>query len=94
MDRRLVQIGDVAAKLGMPVRSLQRALADRQTSFREIVRQERRRIAENLLSQGRINSMTEIAISAGYADGSVFSRAFRAWTGEAPSKSPLRGKTR
>lgn len=92
MGQRPVQLADVASKLGMPVRSLQRALADRQTSFREIVRQERQRVAENLLSQGRFNSMTEIAISAGYADGSVFSRAFRAWTGDAPSKSPLRKK--
>ncbi|WP_148670349.1 MULTISPECIES: AraC family transcriptional regulator [unclassified Mesorhizobium] len=92
MGRRPVQIGDVAEKLGMPVRSLQRALAEKKTSFREIMRQERQRVAENLLAQGRMNSITEIAISAGYADGSVFSRAFRAWTGSAPSKSPLRKK--
>lgn len=92
MGRRPAQINDVAAKLGMPVRSLQRALAERETSFRDIMRQERRRVAENLLAQGRINSITEIAISAGYADGSVFSRAFRAWTGSAPSRSPLRKK--
>ncbi|TPN85588.1 AraC family transcriptional regulator [Mesorhizobium sp. CU2] len=92
MGRRTVQIADVAVKLGMPVRSLQRALAERNTSFRDIVRQERQRVAEDLLAQGRINSITEIAISAGYADGSVFSRAFRTWTGTAPSKSPLRRK--
>lgn len=90
MGHRPAQIGDVAAKLGIPVRSLQRALAQRQTSFSDIVRQERRRVAENLLAQGRINSITDIAISAGYADGSVFSRAFRTWTGGAPSRSPLR----
>ena len=35
-------------------------------------------------------SSNDIAISAGYADGSVFSRAFRTWTGGAPSRSPLR----
>ncbi|MBZ9719664.1 AraC family transcriptional regulator [Mesorhizobium sp. AD1-1] len=90
MGGRPAQINDVADKLGMPVRSLQRALAERQTSFRDIVRQERQRVAENLLAQGRINSITEIAISAGYADGSVFSRAYRTWTGSAPSRSPLR----
>lgn len=92
MGHRPAQIGDVAARLGMPVRSLQRALAQKQTSFRDIVRQERQRVAENLLAQGRINSITEIAISAGYADGSIFSRAFRTWTGGAPSRSPLRKK--
>ncbi len=92
MGRRPVQITDVATKLGMPVRSLQRALAEKKTSFRDIVRQERQRVAEDLLAQGRINSITEIAISAGYADGSVFSRAFRTWTGSAPSRSPLRRK--
>lgn len=92
MGRRPVQINDVAEKLRMPVRSLQRALAEKQTSFRDIMRQERQRLAENLLSQGRTTSITEVAIAAGYADGSVFSRAFRTWSGGPPSQSALRKK--
>lgn len=74
----------VAETLHMSTRSLQRKLADQGTSFRDLVDATRRELAERHLASGRC-SVTEAALLLGFADTSSFSRAYKRWTGVAPS---------
>ena len=75
----------VARRLGMSERTLRRALADERTSFREIVEAVRRERARVLLDDpGR--SIAEVALSLGFSELSAFSRAYKRWTGQAPSR--------
>ena len=70
----------VAVRLGMSPRSLQRRLASGASSFKTIVEQTRRALAEGYLADPAL-SLTETAFLLGYSDLSAFSRAFRRWTG-------------
>ncbi|MGO9361362.1 MAG: AraC family transcriptional regulator [Xanthobacteraceae bacterium] len=87
IERRLgrmpLSVDSVAADLGLPVRSLQRALARRQTSFGELVRHRREARANLLLAAGELN-LADIAGELGYADATAFSRAYKGWTGHPP----------
>lgn len=74
----------VAAKLGTTRRSLQRLLSRHETSFNRIVEQAVMRRAVMRLRDGTA-AITDIALELGYADGAHFTRAFRRWTGMAPS---------
>jgi len=75
----------VARKLGVGLRTLQRRLAEEETSFADIVTQTRRDLAIGYLGEQGW-SVTEVAFSLGFADVSSFSRAFRRWTGVSPSQ--------
>ncbi|MHA3977602.1 AraC family transcriptional regulator [Halovulum sp. GXIMD14794] len=77
-------IDGVARRMGMSVRSLQRALDQDGLGFRDLLDLFRLRKATELLSHGEL-SVTEIALSLGYNDPGNFSRAFRRWTGFPPS---------
>lgn len=74
----------IADALGMGMRTLQRRLAERGTSFATVVAQVREELAREYLREGSW-SITEIAFALGFADVSSFSRAFRKWTGMSPS---------
>lgn len=74
----------VASKLGATRRSLQRYLQSQGTSFNRVVEDVLQRHAERYLRDGAL-SVTEIALRLGYADPAHFTRAFRRWTGLAPS---------
>lgn len=74
----------IARRLAMSPRSLQRLLADEGTSFKELLAEARLALAKSYLEEGRL-PVTEIAFVLGFADTSAFSRAFRRWTGVAPS---------
>lgn len=74
----------VAAKLGTTRRSLQRRLAAHGTTFIRLAEETLLRRAKALLSDER-KPITEIAVELGYADPAHFTRAFRRWTGVAPS---------
>jgi AraC-like DNA-binding protein len=74
----------VAAKLGTTRRSLQRRLAAHGTTFIRLAEATLLRRAKALLSEGRM-PITDIALALGYADPAHFTRAFRRWTGVAPS---------
>ncbi|HEX2839684.1 AraC family transcriptional regulator [Hyphomicrobium sp.] len=74
----------VAAKLGTTRRSLQRHLREHGTSFNRIVEDALCKRAKDLLTQGTV-PVTEIAFQLGYSDPAHFSRAFRRWTGVAPT---------
>jgi AraC-like DNA-binding protein len=75
----------VAARLNMSERSLQSKLAARDTSYRNLLNETRRELAEQYIRQG-LHSVSEVTYLLGFADVSSFSRAFRSWTGASPSE--------
>lgn len=79
-----ISLARVAKELGLSARSLQRRLAEEGIGFRELINGQRRQIAESLLLRGGRGRITGIALTAGYSDAAVLSRAFRGWTGESP----------
>jgi len=82
---------EIARRLGMSPRSLQRQLAAEGTSFKELLDEARLTLARSYLEEGRL-PVTEIAFVLGFADTSAFSRAFRRWTGVAPSDYARRAR--
>jgi len=77
-------LGRIAKRMAMSPRTLQRHLKERGTDFKNLVDDTRRRFALTYLKDRR-NAFTEIAFLLGYSDASAFNRAFKRWTGLAPS---------
>jgi AraC-like DNA-binding protein len=75
---------DVATHLGVTLRTLQRRLSELQTCYRDVLNDTRRELAEHYLGSARY-SVGEIAFLLGFSEVSAFTRAFRRWTGHAPS---------
>jgi AraC-like DNA-binding protein len=73
----------VAQELGLSARSFQRRLAEERTSFRNLVRDQRRTLAESLMKD-RSATVTDVAHTVGYSETAVLSRAFKVWTGASP----------
>ncbi|MYZ46244.1 AraC family transcriptional regulator [Propylenella binzhouense] len=82
-------LGTVAGELGLTPRALQRRLAEEGSSLRQLQREERLRIVERQLADPRRN-LAQIAQALGYSDGTVLWRAYRNWTGRAPSRDRAR----
>lgn len=78
-----VSLEHVASEVGIEPRTLQRRLIKTGTSFQKIFDQIRLERALYYLDQTTLD-VTEIALELGYAEASVFSRAFKRWTGQAP----------
>lgn len=76
---------EVADKLNISRRTLQRKLAEAGKSFREVLEEVKLKIAVNMLENKNI-SMENIADYLGYTDVANFSRAFKRWTGQSPGK--------
>lgn len=74
----------VADRLNMSERTLQNKLAERNTTYRDLLNEIRQELAEQYMSQG-VHSVSEVAYLVGFSEISSFSRAFRAWTGQSPS---------
>lgn len=74
---------EVAAALGLSVRTLRRRLAAESTSFQEVLDDLLRDAA---LEQLRHCSVDEAARTLGYADGSALRRAHRRWFGTSPRR--------
>jgi AraC-like DNA-binding protein len=66
-------------------RTLQRRLAEHGTTYAKLVDAVRRDLAERLVREGRL-SITEITFLLGFDHLSGFRRAFKRWTGRAPSR--------
>jgi len=75
----------VARQLGLSSRSLQRELASRQMTFRQLVDEARHFLACRNL-QGSHLSVLDVALLLGYAEAASFSRAFFRWQGQSPSQ--------
>ncbi|MBB5210844.1 AraC family transcriptional regulator [Microbulbifer hydrolyticus] len=76
---------NVALCLGMHPKKLQRILEATDTSFRAILEETRREVAESAVLNSSM-PLTNIALNLGYADLAVFSRSFRRWFGRSPSE--------
>jgi AraC-like DNA-binding protein len=86
-----VRIEDLAAALGMGVRSLQRTLKDEGTSWAMLADSMRRTSLVGLLQEGL--SLESAAQRLGYHDASSVSRAARRWFGMTPGQWRADGKT-
>jgi len=83
MGRQSLDVGSLAGELGLSRRTLQRRLAVEGSSLRALIREHRLGLVEPVISSGDA-PITSIAHSVGYADPTVFSRAFRSWRGRSP----------
>jgi AraC-like DNA-binding protein len=68
----------------MPPRSLNRRLEREEINFRVLADEARRDVARHLLGETSL-AITQVATMLGYSEASAFSRAFRRWSGEAPT---------
>ncbi len=75
----------VAAKLFRSASTLQRQLAAENTTYRQVVAETRESLAREFLASGKY-SAADVAFMLGFADQSVFSRAFKRWTGTSPGE--------
>lgn len=84
MSRGLPDMDVVATQLAMSARTLQRRLAEVETTFQELLDSVRRRYAERYLADDRL-AIAEVAFLVGFSEPSNFHRAFRRWTGTTPA---------
>lgn len=76
----------LAAELtGISVRSLQRRLADRDTTYSQLLEGLRHDPAIYLLRDPSLQA-ADVGRELGYRDPAIFTRAFRRWTGQTPSQ--------
>ena len=76
-------LSDVARRLGMSGRTLQRRLSDEGYSYQTLVDEARRQLAKRLLRQTNF-SLVEVAFMTGFSEQSAFTRAFKRWAGQTP----------
>jgi AraC-like DNA-binding protein len=93
LGRSAVSLAKVAEALGISKRTLQRRLEAEQIAFRDILRQQRQRVAESLIATGKV-PVSHIAEVVGYAESTVLSRAFKGWTGSSPRDFAHPARTR
>ena len=79
----LASIDDVAARLTMSRRSLQRHLREESVSFQDVLGRVREELAKHYLASSAI-SPGEISWLLGFRETNSFHRAFRLWTGVTP----------
>lgn len=79
-----VTIDDLARMLGVHKRTLNRRLAEFDTTFAKMLSEVRFHLAQQLLSDTDL-PFVEIAATLNYTDASTFTRAFRSWAGVTPS---------
>ncbi len=84
-DPRKLNTTTLAARLSLSTRTLQRRLKYCGIVFEDLLDETRRGEALRLLAEGE-HTMTEIAYRLGYSDPAHFTRAFRRWSGVAPSR--------
>ncbi len=78
-------LNDMAGELALSARSLRRKLEQEGTSYRDLVEEERRQLALQLLRSTAMK-IEEVAAHLGYTDAGGFVRAFRRWQGCSPSE--------
>ncbi|MEM1081903.1 MAG: helix-turn-helix transcriptional regulator, partial [Pseudomonadota bacterium] len=76
---------DVSRRLHRSERTLIRKLANRRTTYKQIVADERLRYASKLLRDAHY-TVAEIADILGYREPANFCRAFKQWVGTSPTQ--------
>ncbi len=75
----------VAGALELSPRALKRRLADRGTSFTQIVDDTRRELALGYIADASL-TLVDVAYLCGFSEQSAFNRAFKRWTGMPPGE--------
>lgn len=83
LPNQIASLDRIAERLHTTPRTVQRKLAQEDTSYHELVENIRRNLAIEYLKTTSL-SLEEIATRLGYADAPSFSHAFKRWTGAAP----------
>lgn len=81
----LPNLNEVARRLGVSTRTLQRRIAEQGSSFREQLENVRVEMAKNCLEAGELG-LADIANFLAYNDQSAFTHAFKRVTGLSPAK--------
>jgi AraC-like DNA-binding protein len=81
---RLPVAADVAAEIGLSLRTFHRRLAEQGMSYQSIVDDIRRSLATELLENTHL-SIDRVAERVGFADATSFRKAFKKWTDRSPS---------
>jgi AraC-like DNA-binding protein len=76
-------VDDMARRLNVSKRSLQRKLSEEGTSFQELLNETRFEMSERYLRNSGL-SLPEISCLLGFRETSSFFRAFQGWTGTTP----------
>ncbi len=74
---------EIAAELGVSVRTLQRQLDGRESSFKQLLDQVRCDLAGKYIENAEL-TLLDVAMMLGFAEQSSFARAFKRWFGDAP----------
>jgi AraC-like DNA-binding protein len=77
--------GDIAEALQVSLRSLQRRLKEEKTSFKDLLEDTRKALAEKYLRESH-RSIGEIAYLLGFSESGNFNRAFKRWAGKTPGE--------
>lgn len=80
----ILSLEDVASNFNIAPRSLQRRLQDEGITFQQLSDAVRKSLALHYMESGK-HPIKEISIMLGYNELSAFSRAFKRWTGKAPT---------
>jgi AraC-like DNA-binding protein len=75
----------LAESLAMSSRTLRRKLSEHNTTFQNLLDEERGKVAEDYLLNTSM-SMQQIAEQCGFSDAQSFSQAFRRWLGVSPTE--------
>ncbi|WP_170347519.1 AraC family transcriptional regulator [Ruegeria atlantica] len=74
---------EIAKILGMSISTLGRKLTKEGTSYKQLLTNIRKRLAEQYLDDPKL-SLAEIAFALGYSDQAAFNNAYKTWTGRSP----------
>ena len=75
----------MAQSLNKSLRSLQRKLTEKETSYKALLDSTRQKLAKQYIANSRY-SINEITYLLGFSEPSNFSRVFKRWTGQSPSQ--------
>ncbi|MBB5499333.1 AraC family transcriptional regulator [Paraburkholderia sp. MM5384-R2] len=81
----LVAIAEIARKLAMSKRTLQRRIEAEGTSYQHILKETREDLARHYLEKTTL-PVAEISFLLGFDEANSFYRAFKAWTATTPDK--------
>jgi AraC-like DNA-binding protein len=85
LESEAADLAAIARQVGMSARSLQRRLAEEETSFRALLDEMRRELARHHLER-RATPIEAIAYLTGFSEPSAFTRAVRRWFGRTPAR--------
>ncbi|OUS26120.1 hypothetical protein A9Q99_19275 [Gammaproteobacteria bacterium 45_16_T64] len=74
-----------ASHVNMSYRTMQRRLAEENTTYRNILDETRKSLATDLVTTKKM-PLIEVAFLLGFSDASSFSRSFKRWTGTTPAR--------